>query len=168
MDLCLSVYHITKHFYQQFLKGRQVQPRFSLALPLKTLRLWGVTGPMNNNSFFFLFLMQVWSTEAKNKQTRLLQAEGFYLFLKQKLPFCRKWQNIQTSKHPLLPSTKQPNTFFLKQAKQITLKYFTSDTANQPQIFPINLYNKSFNYVFQPYQTISFKKTGKSPWEIFP
>lgn len=38
------------------------------------------------------------------------------MFSEQNLPFCWKWQNTQTSKHPLIPSAKQTNTFSVTQA----------------------------------------------------
>lgn len=78
IDSYLSVYHITKHSYQQFLKARQILPRFSLVLPLKTSGLCCVTRIVIGNNIFISSPAQVWSTEANSKQTHLLQAERFW------------------------------------------------------------------------------------------
>jgi len=78
---------------------------------------------MNSNSILVL-LLQVWSTEAKNKQTCCLQAEGFCLFV------------LKTEVAIPLEMAKHPDFKTFSFTKHKANKYILHETSktNNPEV----------------------------------
>lgn len=77
---------------------------------LQKQRLCCAPRTTTSSCVLFLCLSQWGEGQANSPPSREV------LFSEQNLPFYWKWQNTQTSKHPLIPSAKQTNTFSVTQA----------------------------------------------------
>lgn len=167
VDSCLSVYHITKHCYQQFLKARQIQPRLSLALPLKTFRLCWVTRTMNSNSILFLLRLQVWSTRQRTSKLASSKQRGLVGCFKNRS--CHSAGNGKTSRlQNILSYQVQRKQIYSPWNKQNKQPWSTSFQTHQINLISSPLvYITKVSIMFSGLLKTSHLKTGKSPWEIF-
>lgn len=88
--------------------GKPTQGFLLLFLPKQ--RLCCAPRTTTSSCILFLCLSQGGKGQANSPPSQEV------LFSEQNLQFCWKWQNTQTSKHPLIPSAKQTNTFSVTQA----------------------------------------------------
>lgn len=91
---------------------------------LQKQRLCCAPRTTTSSCVLFLCLSQWGEGQANSPPSREV------LFSEQNLPFYWKWQNTQTSKHPLIPSAKQTNTFSVTQAINLEVLHFRCKSSS--------------------------------------